>query len=170
MSHLLELDVNIVPYTYRSSCFSVSRRGGTHNCLTRGSDTYLISHCRPFGVPIVALRPVLPGQPLPDQPARFHRTAPSGIAACATPSALKWYEGQRIVSEAVFLNVRCIRFRGTVPFALDTDQNADRSAYIYTNPPYCRGPPPFHPITALKGLVFYFDERKRFHQLARQTS
>ncbi|EME83961.1 uncharacterized protein MYCFIDRAFT_195147 [Pseudocercospora fijiensis CIRAD86] len=131
----LDLDVSIIPWSQRGSYLSLATKAGRRGCLTPGSDVYLVTHCRQFGFPLFALRPIPPGHALP-APSGFQRANPLTTVK-AKPGILSWQHEGSILTQVAFLHDRCLRFRGTVPFTFDTDAGLEKeacSAYMFCRP------------------------------------
>lgn len=149
----LEVDVSIIPWSHRGSYLSLSTKGGLNGVLTPGTDVCLISQCRPTGLPLFALRPLPAGEKL-GPPSGFHRT-PSPTTFHATPSRLEWkYQGS-VVAECTFQHVRCLRFRGPVPLALDSEAAVDGGAFIFSRPHWPGSSPTIeYALNTMKGYRF----------------
>lgn len=130
----LHVDVSIIPWSHRGSYISLSTKGGLNGRLTPGNDVYLVSQCRAPGLPLFALRPLPAGLEL-GPPSGFHRT-PSPTTFYGTPSRLQWQYHGSVVAESTFQDVRSLRFRGKVPFALDSEAAVDGGAFIFSRPPF----------------------------------
>lgn len=149
----LEVDVSIIPWSHRGSYMSLSTKGGLNGQLTPGTDICLISQCRPTGLPLFALRPLPAGLKL-GPPSGFHRT-PSPTTFHATPSRLEWKYRGSVVAECTFQDVRCLRFRGTVPLALDSEAAVDGGAFIFSRPPSSDSMPTIeYVLNTMKGYRF----------------
>lgn len=149
----LEVDVSIIPWSHRGSYMSLSTKGGLNGQSTPGTDICLISQCRPTGLPLFALRPLPAGEKL-GPPSGFHRT-PSPTTFHATPSRLEWQYRGSVVAECTFQDVRCLRFRGTVPLALDSEAAVDGGAFVFSRP-HCPGSMPTieYALNTMKGYRF----------------
>ncbi|KXT04186.1 hypothetical protein AC578_90 [Pseudocercospora eumusae] len=134
-NHALDIDVTIIPWSQRGSYLSLATKAGRQGCLTPGNDVYLVTHCRQFGFPLFALRPIPPGHSLPP-PSGYRRPKPSTTVK-AEPGLLSWQHEASTLAQVTFLHDRCLRFRGTVPFAFDTDAALEKeacSAYMFSRP------------------------------------
>ncbi|KAF7186701.1 Glucosidase YgjK [Pseudocercospora fuligena] len=131
----LDIDVSIIPWSRRGSYFSIADKAGRQGCLTPENDVYLVTHCRQFGFPLFALRPIPPGQSLPP-PSGFRRLKPTTTVK-AEPGLLSWQHEGSALARVTILHNRCLRLRGTVPLAFDTDAALEKeacSAYMFSRP------------------------------------
>lgn len=143
LSSPIKIDPHIVPWSLRGSYLCLATRAGEGGRLTpANNDVCLVSHIYPAGLPLFALRPILPGKALP--PANgFHKDS-SPVDFSATPSALSWTHDGETVAEATFQDVRTIRLRGTLPLAFDTEGSLAVDAWrtwVFRVPPQTKDGP-----------------------------
>lgn len=156
MNEPLALNVTETPWSIRGSYISLATRAGHSGRLTPGYDVYLTSHLRESGRPLFAIRPLPDGAVL-GEPSGFHKT-PALTTVSANEASLQWTYQGAVVARATYQDVRCLRLRGTVPLALDSDLAVDRdicSAYLYTYPPsQDRSPTMEYVLNTMKGYRF----------------
>lgn len=124
----LSLDVAVLPWSRRGSFMSLTSKVKLGDSLAPAHNVYLVSQCRAPALPLFALRPLPSGSSL-GPPAGFH-TAPPLTTVSATVPLLQWKYRDKVVAEATFPDVRCIRFRGNTPLAFDSDVAVDMSDYM----------------------------------------
>ncbi|KXT10832.1 hypothetical protein AC579_1955 [Pseudocercospora musae] len=127
----LEIDLTIIPWSYRGSLLSCSIKSGDGS-LTPGNDVYLITQCREYTMPIFSLRPI-PDISNVGPPSGFPAT-PSPATIRASRSRIQWLHHDSIVAEATFENPSCIRLRGSVTMTLDSDGRVDRTGHAFLRP------------------------------------
>ncbi|KAL2823541.1 hypothetical protein BDW59DRAFT_163119 [Aspergillus cavernicola] len=152
----LNLNLDILPWSRRGAFMSLGTKAKVVADLVPCNDVYLLSQCRAPAMPLFAIRPLPEDAPL--GPSGFH-TTPSLTTFSATPSLLQWQLQDRIVAEATFQDLRCIRFRVNVPVAFDSDITVDADDYMG---PYIFTRPPFEGSMAVVELCFNTFKGYRF--------
>lgn len=127
----LEIDLATTPWSFRGSLLSCSTKSG-NGSLTPGNDVCLITQCREYTMPIVAIR-LFPDALKPEPPSGFPTTS-SPATIHATTSSIKWLHCGRIIAEAVFESAICIRLRGSALTALYSDGTVDGSSHAFLRP------------------------------------
>lgn len=112
---------------------SLNLKAGDDGCLTRWKDMCWVSQCASTGLPMMSMRPIPAGSELPESVGFPETDSPTSFTA--SPSVLQWSAGSVVVAEATWQDVRTIRIRGTVPFAMHTDNVSDNGITYLWNVP-----------------------------------
>jgi hypothetical protein len=125
----------------------LATRSGDRGILSSANnDICLVTHIYPWGCPLFALRPNLPGVKR-GPPSGFHK-GPSPFDFKATPSCLQWLLDGKVVAEATFQDERIIRLKGSLPMSFDTEGKLGKLGVDHWRTWMYRVPGPVNPIGA----------------------
>jgi hypothetical protein len=125
----------------------LATRSGDRGILSSANnDICLVTHIYPWGCPLFALRPNLPGVKR-GPPSGFHKD-PSPFDFKTTPSCMQWLLDGKVVAEATFQDERIIRLKGSLPMSFDTEGRLGKLGVDHWRTWMYRVPGPTNPIGA----------------------